>query len=141
MTGLGYSGPLSAIPPMQAKPAHRTPPVRPPRPSQMPKRTHGGTCERHMAYNPPYEKIKAKYFEKFRGKGGDGDDEGTTVKSGEAGPSSAAGQSQACASPSSDAGLLPFGLLRAATHLSPSSHAHGSFVDDQRTLSGPPLRG
>ena len=24
------------------------------------------------AYNPPYEKIKAKYFEKFRGKGGDG---------------------------------------------------------------------
>ena len=49
------------------------------------------------AYNPPYEKIKAKYFEKFRGKGGDGDDEGTTVKSGEAGPSSAAGPSQACA--------------------------------------------
>ena len=68
------------------------------------------------AYNPPYEKIKAKYFEKFRGKGGvgDDDDEGTTVKSGEAGPSSAAGPSQACASPScSDAGLLPFGLLRA----------------------------
>ena len=67
------------------------------------------------AYNPPYEKLKAKYFEKFRGKGGDGgdDDEGTTVKSGEAGPSSAAGPSQACASPSSDAGLLPFGLLRA----------------------------
>ena len=53
-----------------------------------------------VAYNPPYEKIKAKYFEKFRGKGGDGDDEGTTVKSGEAGPSSAAGPSQACASPS-----------------------------------------
>ena len=66
------------------------------------------------AYNPPYEKIKAKYFEKFRGKGGDGDDdEGTTVKSGEAGPSSAAGPSQACASPSSDTGSLPFGLLRA----------------------------
>ena len=63
--------------------------------------------------NPPYEKIKAKYFEKFRGKGGDGDggDEGTTVKPGEAGPSSAAGPSQACASPSSDTGLLPFGLL------------------------------
>ena len=34
-------------------------------------------------------------------------------KSGEAGPSSAAGPSQVCASPSSDAGLLPFGLLRA----------------------------
>ena len=48
-------------------------------------------------YNPPYEKIKAKYFEKFRGKGGDGDDEGTTIMSGEAGPSSAAGPSQACA--------------------------------------------
>ena len=63
------------------------------------------------AYNPPYEKIKAKYFEKFRGKGGDGDGEGTTVNSGEAGPSSAAGPSQACASPSSDASLLPFGLL------------------------------
>ena len=65
------------------------------------------------ACNPPYEKIKAKYFEKFRGKGGDGgdDDKGTTVKSGEAGPSSAAGPSQVCASPSSDAGLLPFGLL------------------------------
>ena len=67
------------------------------------------------AYNPPYEKIKAKYFEKFRGKGGSGDDKGTTVKSGEAGPSNASppGLSQACASPSSDAGLLPFGLLRA----------------------------
>ena len=78
------------------------------------------------AYNPPYEKIKAKYFEKFRGKGGDGDDEGTTVKSGEAGPSSAAGPSQACASPSSDAGLLPFGLLRATPGPRPvrSSHAH-----------------
>jgi hypothetical protein len=70
--------------------------------------------------NPPYEKIKAKYFEKFRGKGGDGDDDGTTakpsrfVKSGEAGPSSAPppGTSQACAPPASDAGLLPNGLLR-----------------------------
>jgi hypothetical protein len=44
------------------------------------------------AYKPPYEKIKAKYCEKFRGKGGDNDDEGlegTTVKLGEAGPSSA----------------------------------------------------
>ena len=67
-------------------------------------------------YNPPYEKIKAKYFEKcIRGKGGDGDDEGATVNTSEAGPSSAAGPSQARASPSSDAGLLPFGLLRSTS--------------------------
>ena len=53
-------------------------------------------------------------YQLYRGrKGGDGDDEGTTVKSGEADPSSATGPSQACASPSSDAGLVPFGLLRA----------------------------
>ena len=60
------------------------------------------------AYNPPSEKIKVKYFEKFRGKGGGDDvDEGTTKMS-EAGPSNAgAGPShEACASPPSHTGLL-----------------------------------
>ena len=68
--------------------------------------------------SPPPEKIKAKYFEKFRGKGGaEPEEEVTTTKSGEAGPSSAvAVPGQACASPCySDASdlALPPGLLRA----------------------------
>ena len=47
-------------------------------------------CLSKSACNPSHEKIKAKYFEKFRGKGGEG------IES-EAGPSGA-GPSQACAS-------------------------------------------
>ena len=47
----------------------------------------GAPVTSSSAYKPSYEEIKAKYFEKFRGKGG----EGITVE-GEAGPSS-----QACA--------------------------------------------
>ena len=46
------------------------------------------------ACNPSWEKIKAKYFEKFRGKGGEGILEGEAGSSSDAGPSDL---SQACA--------------------------------------------
>ena len=58
----------------------------------------GAPVTSSSAYKPSYEEIKAKYFEKFRGKGGEGIIEQGTQ--GEAGPSSqgeAAPASQACA--------------------------------------------
>ena len=55
---------------------------------------HSPHQRRSQAHQPSWEKIKAKYFEKFRGKGGEGNLEGEAGSSGGAGPSDL---TQACA--------------------------------------------
>ena len=43
-----------------------------------PRQAHPSIAINKSAYNPPVDKIKAKYFEKYRGQGGDGLDDVTT---------------------------------------------------------------